>query len=275
MDQVVPVGSDPDTGSGYNVLLDHGAAQIVGAEAQSDLSQLEPLGDPRGLDVRDVDEIEPGYGQSHEVVDARSLFGDLLRGKSGGMVILANGKPGVGKTLTAEVFAEHTKRPLYVMEMGELGTNLASVEQNLQRVFLRATRWNAVLLMDEADIFMHKRDDNLERSAIVGVFLRLLDYYHGLFFLTSNRAEVIDPAFKSRITLQLDYPDLDRDARLKIWDLMFKMANIEVTDGLDGLPDIELNGRQIRNLVRLVKVMNPGGKVTSEKVKEICRFACK
>src|SRR5262249_15545098 len=63
------------------------------------------------------------------------LFGDLVRGKHGGVVILASGKPGVGKTLTAEVYAEVTQRPLYVLELGELGTSVAKVEENLQRVF--------------------------------------------------------------------------------------------------------------------------------------------
>ena len=203
------------------------------------------------------------------------LFGDVVRGKHGGMVILANGPTGVGKTLTAEVFAEYTRRPLYVMEMGELGISLADVEQNLQRIFLRAARWNTVLLFDEADIFMAKRDDNLERSAIVGVFLRLLDYYHGLLFLTSNRAEVIDPAFKSRITLSLTYPELSREARLKIWVTMFQLAKITITDGLDGIPDVVLNGRQIRNMVRLLKVLHPDGKIGSGEVKRVCEFSCK
>jgi hypothetical protein len=207
--------------------------------------------------------------------DMSRLFGDILAGKHGGMVIMAHGPAGVGKTLTAEVFAEYTKRPLYVMELGELGTKLDEVEQNLQRVFLRASRWRAVLLMDEADIFMAKRDQDLERSAIVGVFLRLLDYYPGLFFLTSNRVDVIDPAFKSRITLSLAYPQLNREARLRIWETMLRLAGLKVSDEIDGVPDLDLNGRQIRNLVRLLRVLHPDGSVTSDQIKQVCAFACK
>lgn len=204
------------------------------------------------------------------------LFADVVKGKHGGMVILANGPAGVGKTLTAEVFAEHTKKPLYVMEMGELGTSLQEVEKNLQRVFLRAARWKAVLLFDEADVFMAKRDNNLERSAIVGVFLRLLDYYHGLLFLTTNRIDVIDQAFKSRITLKLDYPELNRESRLKIWENMLKLAGMKfkIGDDFDGIPDVALNGRQIRNMVRLLRVIHPSGLVSSEEVKEVCKFSC-
>lgn len=145
------------------------------------------------------------------------------------------------------------------------------MEKALQLIFARATRWNAVLLLDEADVFMSERGNDLERSAIVGVFLRLLDYYPGLLFLTTNRLKVIDPAFASRITLSLHYPDLTREARRAIWTTMLKLARIEVTDGLNGIPDLELNGRRIRNLVRLVKVTH-GDRITHDELRELCKF---
>lgn len=208
---------------------------------------------------------------------ADDVFGDMFRGRHGGMVILANGPSGVGKTLTAEVYSEHTSRPLYVLEMGELGTSLSSVEENLQRIFTRAARWNAILLFDEADIFLSKRGEDLDRSAIVGVFLRLLDMYDGTFFLTTNRAEVMDPAFKSRITLKLDYPDLQASSRTKIWTSLLVAAGYQfdskvLTDKITSEP---LNGRQIRNLVRLLKVLNTGKKVTSDQIFETFKFAAR
>jgi len=201
------------------------------------------------------------------------LFADVIAGKHGGLVIMACGTTGVGKTLTAEILAEYTERPLYVMELGELGTNLASVEESLSNIFKRVTRWNALLLFDEADVFLHKRDDNLERSAIVGIFLRLLDYFPGIMFLTTNRSEVIDPAILSRVTIKLDYPDLDEKAREKIWKVMFKLVGqtIETTGSLAKLP---INGRQIRNLMRL-SVSMYGKKVTPDEVASLSEFAAK
>lgn len=202
----------------------------------------------------------------YSVFDANETFKDIFSDRNGGMVILTNGPSGVGKTLTAEVFAEYAGRPLYVMEMGELGTNLDSVEENLQKIFHRAGRWNAVLLFDEADIFMAKRvETDLERSAIVGVFLRLLDRYQGMFFLTTNRAEVIDPAFQSRVTLALEYPSLTHTTRAKIWGHMLEAAGFDcdpsVIDAVSEAHDI--NGRQIRNQVRLLRVLFPKEKVLS------------
>jgi hypothetical protein len=205
--------------------------------------------------------------------DSRQLFGDTVKGKHGGMIVMADGPSGVGKTMTAEVYAETTKRPLYVMEMGELGTNLADVEKNLQRIFARASRWNAVLLFDEADVFLAQRDSDLNRAAIVGVFLRLLDYYPGLMFLTSNRGEIIDKAFKSRVTLYLKYPALDESSRRQIWAAMLEAAGMVCEDGLDGVPSENLNGRQIRNLVRLLRVMHPNGRCKHADLLQICEYA--
>src|SRR5262249_2257447 len=201
------------------------------------------------------------------------LFGDLVRGKHGGVVILASGKPGVGKTLTAEVYAEVTQRPLYVLELGELGTSVAKVEESLQRVFTRVAAWKAVLQMDECEIFLTKRGEDLERSAIVGSFLRLLDYYQGILFLTTNRAEVLDHAVLSRVMLRLRYPDLDLHARAVIWGNMFQAAGMALVEGtLEELAETDVNGRQIRNLTGLAKTLYPGGRVTLEQMRNVLTY---
>jgi hypothetical protein len=185
-------------------------------------------------------------------------FGDIFNDRHGGVVVLAAGKPGVGKTLTAEVYASIMQRPLYSIDLTELGTNVAQVEASLSIIFQRVTRWNAVLLLDEADIFMAERTkEELERSAIVGVFLRVLDRYKGTLFLTTNRTEVLDPAFASRITVKLVYPDLNVERRQKIWELMLEKAKIVPEGDLSPLAEVELNGRQIRNCVRLMRIMHP------------------
>jgi SpoVK/Ycf46/Vps4 family AAA+-type ATPase len=202
------------------------------------------------------------------------MFGDLLKGKHGGVVILACGEPGVGKTLTAEIYAETTERPLYVLELGELGTNPSDVESWLQRVFARVTRWNAVLQFDECEIFLARRGTDLERSAIVGIFLRLLDYYRGLLFLTTNRPEVLDEAVLSRVMLKLNYPHLVPETRAKIWNTMFAVAGLRGEGwAFDKIAQLDLNGRQIRNITRLAKILNPGGIVNHQAICEALHFS--
>ncbi len=204
------------------------------------------------------------------------LFGDVIRGKHGGSVILASGPPGVGKTLTAEVYAEMTGRPLYVLEFGELGTAVKEIEESLQRVFARVVRWRAVLQFDECEVFLSHRGADLERSAIVGIFLRLLDYYQGLLFLTTNRYEALDAAVRSRVMLWLEYPPLDPAGRARVWQTMFAAAGLTLADGtFDDLAEPDLNGRQIRNLVRLARILHPGRAPGLADVRDLLRFGCR
>jgi AAA+ superfamily predicted ATPase len=78
-----------------------------------------------------------------------------------------HGPPGVGKTLTAETIAEYTQKPLYPLNVGEL-TAQKDVVEHLQKAFNRASSWDAVLLLDEADVLLEKRSyENLVRNGIV------------------------------------------------------------------------------------------------------------
>lgn len=182
-------------------------------------------------------------------------FDDIIKGKGKGLISILHGPPGVGKTLTAESVAEHTRRPLYSVSSGELGTNPSELEQNLSRILDVATVWKAVLLLDEADVFLEKRSlHDLKRNSLVSIFLRLLEYYQGILFLTSNRVKSFDEAFQSRIHVALRYSKLDKDARTKVWKNF-----MEFDDSKEGrmllqiVAERELNGRQIKNCVRTAR----------------------
>lgn len=106
-----------------------------------------------------------------------SQFDDVIEGKGKGIIILLSGPPGVGKTLTAESVAEQMKVPLYIMAAGDLGLDPRSVEMKLQDVMSMCSRWGAILLLDEADVFLEQRDlHQLERNKLVSIFLRVLEY---------------------------------------------------------------------------------------------------
>ena len=51
--------SEGGSGLGYDIFLDHDAAQVVRAETQGDLSDVRPLGNPRALHIGNVVEINP------------------------------------------------------------------------------------------------------------------------------------------------------------------------------------------------------------------------
>jgi SpoVK/Ycf46/Vps4 family AAA+-type ATPase len=163
--------------------------------------------------------------KSKEAGKAIDMSMDLIRGKGKGLIILLHGEPGVGKTSTAECIADFTKRPLYPMTCGDIGTSAAEVEQNLEKTFQHAHKWGCVLLLDEADVFLEERGrDDLKRNGVVSVFLRVLEYYSGILFLTTNRVGTLDQAFRSRIHLSLYYPQLTRKATVKLWNMHLRTA---------------------------------------------------
>lgn len=153
---------------------------------------------------------------------------------------------------------------------GDLGTNPDELERRLQETFLYAVNWNAILLLDEADVFLQERDlQDLHRNALVSIFLRHIEYYDGLLFLTTNRPGQIDEAFHSRIHITLGLPDLNFNLQKQVWLIFIRMLKFEGSDKdatkakkielldfvqskLESLLEkfgYHMNGRQIRNCI--------------------------
>ncbi|KAF7296934.1 AAA domain-containing protein [Mycena indigotica] len=179
-------------------------------------------------------------------------FDDFVKGKGAGLVVNLFGPPGVGKTFSAEATSEHVQRPLYVIGGGDLGTRAADLDVALERVFNVATAWKAIVLIDEADVFLERRSlHDLERNAMVAVFLRHVEYYRGILFLTTNRVQAFDEAFLSRIHVALHFSDLTESSRAQVWRAFIARAGVPVIEEEIGqLAKREVNGRQIKNAVR-------------------------
>jgi hypothetical protein len=199
----------------------------------------------------------------------RSTFDDVISGKGRGHITLLSGPPGVGKTLTAESVAEHMHTPLYMMSAGDLGINPDQVETRLNNILEMMSKWNSVLLIDECEVFMEKRSaHDLERNKLVAIFLRVLEYYEGILFLTTNRIDNIDPAFQSRIHVSMAYPDLTAESRLHIWVNFLQgldRPKAFTKDDLDELAQVKLNGRQIKNVLKSATLLSARKKVPLEK----------
>lgn len=170
---------------------------------------------------------------------------------------MLHGPPGVGKTLTAESIAEHTRRPLYTVTSGELGTKPEDLESNLSRILDIAAAWKAILLIDEADVFLEKRSATYDvtRNGLVSIFLRLLEYYEGIMFLTTNRIKAFDDAFQTRIHLALRYDPLDKIRRRMVWSNFLERippakVALDMEKDVDQLAELEMNGRMIKNVIK-------------------------
>ena len=177
-------------------------------------------------------------------------FSDIIEGKGGGCIFLLHGEPGFGKTASAEAVAELLHKPLYSVSVGELGVDPSSLEASLRNILDVATIWNAVILLDEADIFLEERDEhNIARNAMVGVFLRLLEYHNGVLFLTTNRVKNFDKAFYSRISIAILYGN-EMGKVQKIWFNLLGAAKLP-QEWAAQLSVYDINGRQIKNSIRM------------------------
>ncbi|KAF2185525.1 P-loop containing nucleoside triphosphate hydrolase protein [Zopfia rhizophila CBS 207.26] len=144
-----------------------------------------------------------------------------------------SGPPGVGKTLTVEAISECLKRPLYI---------------------------KAILLFDEADVFVEWRSaDHTHRNALVSVFLRKLEYYKGILFLTTNRVQSFNEAIVNRIHFIMKYGSLNENARKEVWKSFLEKANTEKKAAVCELKDfnrlacMELNRREIKNIISVAQ----------------------
>ncbi|OBT50804.1 hypothetical protein VE04_08539, partial [Pseudogymnoascus sp. 24MN13] len=186
---------------------------------------------------------------------------DLVENKGKGLVLLFHGPPGVGKTLTAESVAKSTGKPLFSIGVSDIGVDSRTAEKNLRRFFNLATEWEAVMLIDEADVFLNSRgqgETNLEKNALVSVLLRVLEYYEGILILTTNRINSFDVAVQSRVHLAVKYQNFNDTQISEIYTIFLKQVrdddNIANWDNILSWIKMEsrtskFNGRQIRNIV--------------------------
>ncbi|KAI0897170.1 P-loop containing nucleoside triphosphate hydrolase protein [Annulohypoxylon nitens] len=200
--------------------------------------------------------------QEKKIEEGGLEVNDIISGKGKGLVILLYGPPGVGKTSTAETIAEATRRPLFSISVADVGTKARHVESNLSKIFALAASWKAILLIDEADVFLESRGrgnaSSTDRNALVSVFLRVLEYYQGIMFLTTNRIAQFDVAIPSRIHISIQYASLKPTQIEEIFKgFLQPLEDKSLVDDYDGILEwlkedvygLEFDGRQIRNIV--------------------------
>ncbi|CAG8709827.1 14914_t:CDS:2, partial [Funneliformis mosseae] len=171
---------------------------------------------------------------------------DPITNKGNGCIFLCYGPIGTGKTLTAERVAEFLKRSLWMMlSIHELGMEPAELDQQLVKLLDISCTWKAVLLLDEADIYLEKRNTtDIKRNAMVGVFLSRLEYYRGILFLTTNRVTSFDDAFCSRINMFFHYPKFNSEERRNIWTNFHQERQFPLC--ADDFVEYDLNGHSSR-----------------------------
>lgn len=231
----------------YNAYFSVHAVNLVPYKYKEDLSKNLVIPG----DIKDLVEML--------VANSENETSDIVEGKGNSTVICAIGDPGLGKTLLAEVMSEQCKRPLYKIEADQLGETSSELERNLTEILDRAQRWNCMVMIDEANAYVHERGIDHKQNGIVGVFLRKLEYFRGILVLTTNQTKAngdsfdIDPAILSRCSAVFTFELPKKRESAEIWMIQAKTMGIELSQGIiqHVVLNYALSGRSIRNLLKL------------------------
>jgi|GEM_PF-960956 len=129
------------------------------------------------------------------------------------------GPPGSGKTGFARWLAERLERPLHTLHGSKLlSPFVGDNEENIAAAFRRAEEDGAVLLLDEADSFLGRREASSKNWEITAIneFMVQLDQFTGVFLATTNRFEQLDSAVMRRLPLKVRFDCLTQQQLLEI-----------------------------------------------------------
>jgi hypothetical protein len=202
---------------------------------------------------RQLEEIAVQVAQRAHVYETWGFGAKLNRGR--GVAALFSGPSGTGKTMAAEILANHLRLDLFRVDLAAVVSKyIGETEKNLQRVFDAAERSGAVLFFDEADALFARRSevkDSHDRYANMEVnyLLQRMEDYRGLAILATNMKSLIDEAFLRRLRFIVDFPFPDAHQRYRIWQTVFPLQ--APVDALDfaALARLEIPGGNIRNIV--------------------------
>ena len=197
-------------------------------------------------------EIAAQVSRRAEVYERWGFARRTKRGR--GISALFSGASGVGKTMAAEVLANHLELDLYRIDLaGVVSKYIGETEKNLRRIFDAAEQSGAILFFDEADALFGKRSevkDSHDRYANIEInyLLQRMEEYRGLAVLATNRKTSLDRAFLRRLRFLVDFPFPDTAHRRQIWAKSFPAeAPVGILD-LDFLSRLEITGGNIRNV---------------------------
>jgi hypothetical protein len=188
-----------------------------------------------GPDLSLLRMIADQVGLRGEVYGAGGFTERTSRGL--GINALFAGPSGTGKTMAAEVIANHLRLNLYRIDLSAVVSKyIGETEKNLERLFREAESGGVILLFDEADALFGKRTeirDSHDRYANIEVsyLLQRMESYRGLSILATNARNSLDTAFVRRLRFVVTFAYPRSAERKRIWQLVFPPATR--TEGLD------------------------------------------
>lgn len=160
-------------------------------------------------------------------VDLADLANRLTGAPGRGWSLLLSGPSGTGKS----AFARHLAERMEIEIIERRGSDLLAAfvgetEGNIARAFAYAADRGALLLIDEADSFLFRREQGQRtwEVSMVNEMLRQMEYLPAPFVATTNLVQMLDPAVQRRFTLRAQFRPLDDDQVRNLFQAHFGQA---------------------------------------------------
>jgi len=179
---------------------------------------------------------------------------NLVRKKKGACFkILLYGKPGVGKTALANAICGSLKRTPVKADLAfVLDKWIGETEKNISRYFDQAAENDGVLIIDEADSLLRKRDaiSPFWANNHVNHLLRLVEERNVSIIFCTNLFTAIDDAILRRLDEVIEIKMPNEEQRMKIWKKELAKRRIDGHVDVGVLKNVVLSGGLIANAVK-------------------------
>ncbi|KAF7875282.1 hypothetical protein EAF04_002454 [Stromatinia cepivora] len=143
------------------------------------------------------------------------------------LAILLHGPKSTGKFLTAKALASHFNRPLYTITGMDFGINTWDSARELANHFKRATKWNCIIAIPEAEgrFPLRKTPPDGDFGAS-GLLLSELELFNGIVVLTTDNRDDVEEQVVRRMNVCLGSEFWNKDDNIQIWHKMLKKRGI-------------------------------------------------
>ena len=144
------------------------------------------------------------------------------------MNLLLHGVPGSGKTEFVKYLAKQLGKKLNIKNASELlSMYVGGTEHLLAAAFAEAEANNEMLFIDEGDSMLTSRD-NAQRSwevSQVNTLLTEMENFSGIFAVSTNLIQKLDPAALRRFTFRIHFDFLDNNGKEIFYKTYFAPLN--------------------------------------------------
>ena len=185
-------------------------------------SVMRALGQSRAPEIMAPAVYDPLLSQAD--IDLARLAERLAAAPERGWSLLLSGPSGTGKSAFARHLAARLGSEVEYRRCSDLmSPYVGETEQNIAEAFATAAEREALLLIDEADSFLYRREAGQRSWEVsqVNEMLVQMEHLRTPFVATTNLADKLDPASQRRFTLRVAFQPMTAQQARRLFRAQF------------------------------------------------------